>query len=77
MLYLIKSVDNGPLNEPADFDISELICQGKAIQCFTNIEFNIIYDISSGFYQECDFFSKYFARIVLSIFPDYCVVSLT
>ena len=52
--YLIKYAHNGHLNELADFGISGLIIQGKAIKCCINAGLNIIFDISSVFYQECE-----------------------
>ena len=49
-----------------------LLVQGKAIKFCTNVEFNI-FDISSGFYEECK--SVFFAEIFMR-FPRHPAVSL-
>ena len=48
---LIRYVHNGPLNEPASHGIPGLIFQAKVTKCGTNIWWNRLIDIGSGFYQ--------------------------
>ena len=61
---LIEYVHNARLNEPREFAIPGLISQGKAIKFGTNVQLNMIFDISSGFNEDCKntFSSKIFVR---------------
>ena len=48
---VLPHVHNGPFNEPASFDIPELIFQAKVTKFGTNVRLNMLININSGFFH--------------------------
>ena len=73
---LIKHAQNGPLNEPASFDLRELTFEAKVAKFCTYVVLNMLMNISSGFCQNRQkiFFFRLFQlrtwKITVSALPS-------